>query len=114
MESHAEPGDYIYWDFGSLSFTKSWKHYEKEGTITAEQSTAEKKMHSIAFNLANIATATTYYFDNIVFEIDQTTDIRDMNADNQRRTVIYNLGGQRLSKPHKGINIINGKKVIMK
>lgn len=111
MECHAEPGDYIDWNFGSLTFTKSWKHYEKEGTITAEQSTAEKKMHSIAFNLANIATATTYYFDNIVFEIYQTSDIKGINADNQGKTVIYNLGGQRLSKPQKGINIINGKKV---
>lgn len=27
---------------------------------------------------------------------------------------IYNLNGQRLDKPHKGINIINGKKVIVK
>ena len=114
MECHAEPSDYIHWDFGSLTFTKSWKHYEIEGTITAEQSTAEKKMHTIAFNLANIATATTYYFDNIVFEIDQTTDIRVMSADNQGKTVIYNLGGQRLSKPQKGINIINGKKVFKK
>ena len=111
MECHAEPSDYIHWDFGSLTFTKSWKHYEIEGTITAEQSTAEKKMHTIAFNLANIATATTYYFDNIVFEIYQTTDIKDINADNQGKTVIYNLGGQRFSKPQKGINIINGKKV---
>ena len=71
-------------------------------------------MHTIAFNLANIATATTYYFDNIDFEIDQTTDIRVMSADNQGKTVIYNLGGQRLSKPQKGINIINGKKVFKK
>ena len=28
--------------------------------------------------------------------------------------VIYNLAGQRLSKPQKGINIINGKKVLIK
>lgn len=114
MECHAEPSDYIHWDFGSLTFTKSWKHYEKEGTITGEQSTAEKKMHTIAFNLANVATATTYYFDNIVFEIDQTTDIKVMSANNQSKMVIYNLGGQRLSKPQKGINIINGKKVFKK
>ena len=46
-----------------------------------------------------------------IFEIYQTTDIKDINADNQGKTVIYNLGGQRLSKPQKGINIINGKKV---
>ena len=35
----------------------------------------------------------------------QTTDY------GQQTTVIYNLAGQRLSKPQKGINIINGKKV---
>lgn len=114
MESHAEPSDFIQWDFGSLTFTKSWKHYEKEGTITEEQSTSEKKMRTIAFDLANIATATTYYFDNIVFEIYQTTDIKDMSADNQSKAVIYNLGGQRLSKPQRGINIIGGKKVVVK
>jgi len=28
------------------------------------------------------------------------------------RGEIYNLSGQRLSKPQKGINIINGKKVL--
>jgi len=28
--------------------------------------------------------------------------------------VMYNLSGQRLSKPQKGINIINGKKVAIK
>lgn len=27
---------------------------------------------------------------------------------------IYNLAGQRLSKPQKGINIIDGKKVVVK
>jgi hypothetical protein len=27
---------------------------------------------------------------------------------------IYNLAGQRLSKPQRGINIINGKKVLVK
>jgi hypothetical protein len=37
--------------------------------------------------------------------------IMDVNDDN---TPIYNLRGQRLSSPQKGINIINGKKVIVK
>jgi len=31
-----------------------------------------------------------------------------------RRGEIYNISGQRLSKPQKGINIINGKKVVIK
>ena len=28
--------------------------------------------------------------------------------------VIYNLSGQRLSKPQRGVNIINGKKIVVK
>ena len=27
---------------------------------------------------------------------------------------IYNLAGQRLSKPQRGINIVNGKKVVVR
>ena len=27
---------------------------------------------------------------------------------------LYNLAGQRLSKPQKGVNIVNGKKVVVK
>jgi hypothetical protein len=29
-----------------------------------------------------------------------------------RRGEIYNISGQRLSKPQKGINIVNGRKVL--
>lgn len=38
------------------------------------------------------------------------------NVDNERmkNENIYNLNGQKLSSPHKGINIINGRKVIVK
>ena len=89
MECHVEPGDYIHWDFGSLTFTKSWKHYEKEGTITEEQSTAEKKMHTIAFNLANVKTATTYYFDNIVFEIENSQVEQPVIISANNLTMIY-------------------------
>jgi hypothetical protein len=33
---------------------------------------------------------------------------------NDNHIVIYNLKGQRLKAPQKGINIINGRKVLMK
>lgn len=33
---------------------------------------------------------------------------------NAGKTAIFNLGGQRLSAPQKGMNIINGRKVIIK
>ena len=52
--------------------------------------------------------------DDIIFvnQTDAATSINDI--DNERRTIgnaIYNLSGQRLSKPQRGLNIINGKKV---
>ena len=47
-----------------------------------------------------------------------TTDIKNVKVNRQRETHvdshIYNLSGQRLSKHLKGINIVNGKKVVMK
>ena len=39
-------------------------------------------------------------------------DHRQITIDN--RQTIYNLSGQRLSKPQRGINIINGKKLLIK
>lgn len=41
-----------------------------------------------------------------------TTGIATVNSNNNENTVIYNLAGQRLSKAVKGLNIINGKKVL--
>lgn len=42
------------------------------------------------------------------------TSIRDIKTVIHTDTPIYNLNGQRLNKPHKGINIIGGKKVFVK
>lgn len=41
-----------------------------------------------------------------------TTAISEVKADNASNGVIYNLAGQRMSKLSKGINIVNGKKII--
>ena len=46
---------------------------------------------------------------------DDDTAISDIHGDSSpASTLIYNLQGQRLSAPQQGINIINGKKVIVK
>lgn len=70
MEIHAEPSDFIYYGFDQMTFNTTWQHYESEGTITGEMSPEENKMRTIAFDLAHEKTATAYYFDNIVFEIE--------------------------------------------
>ena len=47
--------------------------------------------------------------------IGSTTGIHEVRSKREEaRGEIYNLNGQRLSKPQKGINIINGKKMVKK
>ena len=41
------------------------------------------------------------------------TGINDIEQDGQD-AAIYNLAGQRLSKPQRGVNIQNGKKILVK
>lgn len=51
---------------------------------------------------------------NILYSINgQTSGIGAITSDSGNK-VIYNLNGQRLQKVQKGINIVNGKKVIVK
>ena len=47
-----------------------------------------------------------------MFDFDNETSIKNLNAELNHSETIYNLAGQRLTKPVKGINIINGKKVL--
>jgi hypothetical protein len=42
-----------------------------------------------------------------------TTSFKTLSAKDEDK-VIYSISGQRLSAPHKGVNIINGKKLIVK
>ena len=60
---------------------------------------------------ANPAKALTFRFEDDVTGINDA--ITDFKADNYNEA-IYNLNGIRLSKPQKGINIINGRKVWVK
>ena len=43
---------------------------------------------------------------------DDATGIVSTPGETEEGTVIYNLSGQRLNKMQKGINIVNGKKVL--
>lgn len=70
-QTHADPGAYLHYEgIGDVNFNLGWQHFEKSGTITSSQSPGDQ-MRTICFNLAVRKAATTYYFDNIVFEIDE-------------------------------------------
>ena len=48
------------------------------------------------------------------FDFDDPTGINDVNDNLNFNEGIYNLAGQRLQKMQKGINIVNGKKIMVK
>ena len=51
----------------------------------------------------------------IVWENNPTTDIAHINAAQPAgKAAIFNLAGQRIDSPRKGLNIINGRKVVIK
>ena len=73
-------------------------------------------------NGGNIAACKAYVETNsdvkgFIFKFDDdATDIENLNTQsstlNTQNTSIYNLAGQRLQKMQKGINIVNGKKIL--
>ena len=48
-----------------------------------------------------------FYFDG-----DDATGLSEIPVDTESSDAIFNLAGQRLSKMQKGINIVNGKKIL--
>jgi hypothetical protein len=51
---------------------------------------------------------------NIVEDAEEILGISDIDTEAVSTNKIYTLSGKRLSKPQKGIVIINGKKVVVK
>ena len=53
---------------------------------------------------------------SFIISFDNATGISDIITvtKESRKALIYNIGGQRLNKPQKGLNIIGKKKVIIK
>ncbi len=50
----------------------------------------------------------------LVFDDEETTGIAVINASQKMNGEFFNLAGQRVAQPAKGLYIVNGKKVIMK
>ena len=48
------------------------------------------------------------------FDEDDATSLNDLKDFKDSKDTIYNVAGQRMSKTQKGINIVNGKKVMVK
>ena len=70
-------------------------------------------VHKAYLKLENIPSGAKVMFH---FDDDTTTGIEDITIDgeNKGNDTFYNLNGQRVSNPQRGIYIHNGKKVIIK
>lgn len=65
-QAHGAPGSYIHWAFiGNVNFTTEWTTHVFEGNVTADG------VSSVALNLNDFADANTYYFDNIVWQVEK-------------------------------------------
>ena len=49
---------------------------------------------------------------SVIFADDMTTGIETIANETKADNTVYNLGGQRVAKPMKGLYIVNGKKII--
>ena len=86
-QAHTAPGAYKHWQFLSSapSFTTEWQTQTWEGTISAEQSGC----NTIAFNLAVLGEANTYYFDDISFEIEGEGDRIPLTPEEKKDTLTW-------------------------
>ena len=89
---HAEPGGYLHWAaIGNPEFTTEWTTWTASGTMPAEVHNADqgKDAYSIAFNLNDLATANTWYLDNISFKINGVEQITNGNCDDPEATECF-------------------------
>lgn len=74
-QSHVNPGEYIFYNAGvSVNFTSEWKTFEKVFTVSSEMVTNNgiKPFQTIAWNLGVLKEANTYYFDDFMWEIEES------------------------------------------
>lgn len=93
-------GDYTNFGLSGGSFVKI-----NAGTIKANKA----YLPVLTANLPSDVKAFTFIFEDDDADGIETVDSRQQTTDN---SPIYNLAGQRISKMQKGINIVNGKKIL--
>ncbi len=90
-QSHNNPGGYIHWSMiGSPSVTTEWQEYSNSGSISAQQAGANG-MNTIAFNLSVFGEANTYYFDDIVWEIEESGNKIPLTPEEKADTLSWAL-----------------------
>ncbi|WP_026475217.1 endo-1,4-beta-xylanase [Alkaliflexus imshenetskii] len=87
-QAHNEPGGYLHWSMvGSPAFTTAWKEHTFTGAINASQA----GMNTIAFNLALLGEANTYYFDDIYWAVEESGNKIPLTPQEKRDTLTWAL-----------------------
>lgn len=105
----------------SITFTPNFNYLDFEAADPSILFLSNNNLYSVGAG-AKIKPQRAYFKVNgassvkgIAFEIvDDADGINDVNANLNGNENIYNVAGQRLGKMQKGINIVNGKKIIIK
>lgn len=85
-QAHNDPGGYLHWEMvGTPTFTPEWQEHNYTGTINGSQA----GMNTIAFNLALLGEANTYYFDDISWEVEKTGNTMPLTPEEKADTLTY-------------------------
>ena len=85
-QAQKNPGEYLHWAMvGSPNVTTEWQEHKYSGVIAANQA----GMSTIAFNLSVFKEANTYYFDNIVWEIEKSGNTKPLTPEEKADTLTW-------------------------
>lgn len=94
-----------YYSMGRLNGVIGFYKFNKNGTTTI----------TLGANKAYLEVPGGGSAKGFVFDLDEdATGLKDLKDLKDSNDLIYNLSGQRMNKPQRGMNIINGKKIIIK
>lgn len=129
---------------GDVNFTTEEQHFSKvyEVAVSANEQNAEALAGGITFNMAVIKEANVYTIKNIVWKLEDDSEslidmtdgrnfyvktgagtapqqvtpdgIEEITVNPVFSNAVYNIAGQRVAAPVKGINIKNGQKFVVK
>ena len=71
-------------------------------------------LRNIVLSRPDVTGATPDNYENVLVVGEDPSGINALHYDGSNGAPVYNLRGQRLSAPQKGVNIIGGKKVVIK
>lgn len=120
VQAQGAAGAYHHWTvFGyGLEAKPEWQKLNWEGEVSAEMA-GEDGFQTIAFNLASLPEAATFYINNVVVEKESSVAVEAVAVESNVATGVYNMQGMRVADTldqvsTPGLYIANGKKVIKK